>query len=71
MVGRAPTGMGISEKNLEMRCHNFSLFGRQYFQKRDFRKARNCGSAFKILGMPIRWRSPDHNVLLKFVGSVP
>ena len=41
--------MGISPKT-ETRCHNFSFFGRQDFQKRDFRKTRNCGSAFQFLG---------------------
>jgi hypothetical protein len=29
--------MGISPKT-ETRCHKFSFFGRQDFQKRDFRK---------------------------------
>ena len=41
--------MGISLKT-ETRCHNLSFFGRQDFQKRDFRKTRNCGSAFQFLG---------------------
>jgi len=49
MVRGVPTGMGISPKS-ETCCHNFSFFGRQYFQKRDFRKTRSCGSAFQTLG---------------------
>ena len=48
MHGRAPSGMGIFPKS-ETHCHNLSFFGRQDFQKRDFRKTRNCGSAFQIL----------------------
>jgi hypothetical protein len=40
--------MGISQKT-ETSCHNFSFFGRQDFQKRYFRKTRNCGSAFQFL----------------------
>jgi len=41
--------MGISPKT-ETRCRNFSFFGRQDLQKRDFRKTRNCGSVFQFLG---------------------
>jgi hypothetical protein len=41
--------MGISPKT-ETRCDNFSFFGRQDLQKRDFRKTRNCASAFQFLG---------------------
>jgi len=39
--------MGIFPKT-ETRCHNFSFFGRQDFQKRDFRKTRNFGTAFQL-----------------------
>jgi hypothetical protein len=39
------SALGISPKT-ETRCHNFSFLGHQDFQKRDFRKTINFGSAF-------------------------
>jgi hypothetical protein len=72
MVGRAPLGMGNSPKS-ETRCHKFSFFGRQDFQKRDFRKSIKCGGAFQMLGKcPYQMALARlYSALLKCVVSIP